>query len=148
SCQVAAGFAFGGNTRQTIGNGFAIHHQNTLVTLGDFGDVHLRHYGSLPLLGQGFEYDAHIGVILAAAEDAGSAHAIKGFENDIPVSLVELPQTLLIATDQQGWAALGKLGGKDFFVAVPQALRAINHQAARSFSRLENISAIYVFIVE
>ena len=100
------------------------------------------------MLGQGLEDHRQVGIALAHPENGGTAHAVQGFEDDIAVLPVKGLEPRGIPAHQHRRAALGKECGKDFFVAVPQALAAVDHQRAPALGGFKDVGGINIFIVE
>src|SRR5690606_14014751 len=126
--QVATGFAAGRNARQAVGHGFAVNHQNALVALHNVRNKTLRHDLLLTMVGEGFDNDADVWVVLFQAKNRRAAHAVQRFENHIAVLFMEGFQQVGPAGNDGGRHQLREGGGKDFFVTIAQALRLVGDQ--------------------
>src|SRR5690606_13860131 len=102
----------------------------------------------LAMSGQSFENYADIRVIGTTAKNAAATHTIERFKNDITLLTMKLTQLAGSPAHQNRWTTLRKLGGKYFLVAITKALRPIKFQRVLFFRRLENIGAIYIFIIK
>ena len=100
------------------------------------------------MVGQGFENHREIRVALAVAEDRGAAHAVQGFENDVTLLAGKLAQNVGAAADQGGRRQLREQGGEHLLVAVAQALRAIDHQAAGLLGLFQQVGGVDELVVE
>ncbi|MNE17281.1 hypothetical protein D3C80_1102560 [compost metagenome] len=146
--QVAAGLAGGGNACQAVGHRLAVDHQDALVAVLDRRQVALRHDLLGAVEGEGLEDHREVRVAGAMAEDRRTAHAIKGFENDVTLFFGKLAQNVRSSADHGRRRQLGEQGGEELLVAVAQALRAVDHQHAGTFGLLQQVGGVDVLVVE
>jgi len=100
------------------------------------------------VLGQRFQDDRQVGVVLAVAEYRCTAHAVQRLEDHVTTAFGELAQDV-DATADQGWRhALRELSGEQLFVAVAQALWAVDHQHTFALGLLQQVGAVDELHVE
>ncbi|MNJ21763.1 hypothetical protein D3C77_161250 [compost metagenome] len=146
--QVATGFAAGRNARQAVRHRLAVDHQDALVAVDDRRQVGLDHDLRGAMQGQGLENHREVRVARAMAEDPGAAHAIQRFEDHVAMFGGEFANDVRATADQGRRRALREQGGEQFFVAVAQALRTVDHQHASGFGLFQQVGAVNEFHVE
>ncbi|MNE12636.1 hypothetical protein D3C80_1054410 [compost metagenome] len=148
SGQVATGFTAGRNARQAVRHWLAIDHQNTLVAILDGGQVGLRHDLLGAKCGQGFENHREVRVAHPVAKDRGAAHAVQWLEDHVAMFGDKLANDVRAAADQGRRGALREQRGEQLFVAVAQALWAVDHQHTSGFGLFEQVGAVDKLHVE
>ena len=146
--QVATGFTRGGNARQAVVHRFAVDHQDTFVTIDDGGQVALDHDLLLTVQGQGLEDHRQVRVARGVAENGRAAHAVQRLEDHVPVVVGEFAQHIRATADDGRRRALREQRGEQFFVAVTQALRLVDHQHASTLGLLQQIRGVDELHVE
>src|SRR5690606_19162302 len=86
--QVGAGLAFGGNTVDGTDR-LAIHDDDALVALADFGEIALHHEGFAEGLLEQLEQRGEVVAALFDEEHAGPAIAVERLDDDVAVLLAE-----------------------------------------------------------
>ncbi len=108
----------------------------------------MRHDSALPVPGQCFDDDAEVEISRGYVKYRRSPHGIERLVDNVAVTPVEIPQYLRISANHVRGATLGKLQGKQLFVAVPDAAGAVEHGRAREFDHLQQVGRVKIFHVK
>ena len=148
SRQVAAGLAGRRNTRQAVGHGLAVDHQDAFVTVLDRRQIGLAHGLLRTVDGQGFEDHREVRIAWAVTEDRGAAHAVQRLEDHIAMLGHELAQHIRAAADHRGRRALREQRGEQLLVAIAQALWTVDHQHTLALGLFEQVGGVDEFEIE
>ncbi|MND93558.1 hypothetical protein D3C80_857460 [compost metagenome] len=108
----------------------------------------MRHDLLGAVAGQGLEDYREVRIARSMAEDRGAAHAVQRLEDGVALLVDEFTQDVGAAADQGRRRALREQRGEEFFVAVAQALRTVDHQHAGGFGLFQQVGAVDEFHVE
>ena len=106
------------------------------------------HYSLAAMAGEHFQDDTDIRIIVFYPENCGAAHPVQRLEDHVLVLSMKSPQTFRVCAHQHRRAALGKMGGENLLIAVPQALAPIHHECALAFRLLQDIGAVDVLVIK